>query len=382
MNSRERVLAAIRCQEVDYIPFIIEWNQQQKLHESMTWKNERERLAYHHQRGLDSYTYAYGSVTPTSDVKIDMNIVTEGDTQYMYQSWKTPAGEITEKLKVTDDWDELQWKPAYMHFNSDFRTPRYVEFPFKTMKDLDTLEYLFPIENPADTEEITRTYYEKRKIADEFNFPVFVYFDAGMDWLMWLFPVEEFVTRVIAEPEFVTRLLNHINKAKHARLELLLKLGVDGIVRRGWYESTDVWSPAIFRQYAKPVLEKEIEMVHSYGKVYTYLMVTGINPLLPDLDSLKFDCIFGPEPALGGQDLQQIHDALPGKAFWGGISGPEHFGADTPVAAEKAVERVISIYGKKGLILGMGATYRHYWPYENYLAAEKAWRRLRYGVEK
>jgi len=377
MTSRERILAAFRGKEVDYIPFIIEWNQQQKLHERLSWKNERERLALHQEKGWDSFINIYASVTPTADVTVEKRIETDGENRILCQIWKTPAGDITEKLKLTVDWDESELRDHHLKFNSDFRTPRYMEFPFKTLKDLDALEYLFPLENPIDTEELIRTYSEKRKLADEFDYPLFVYFDAGMDWLMWLYPTDEFVIRTVEEPEFIAKLLDHINKAKHKRLELLLKLGVDGVTRRGWYESTDIWSPGIFRKFAKPVLEKEIEMTHAAGKTYTYLMVTGINPLLTDLADLKFDCLFGPEPALGGQDLKQIHDALPGKSFWGGISGPEHFGADSPDKAEKAVEKIISIYGKTGLVLGMGATYRYYWPWENFEAAERTWRRLR-----
>jgi len=377
MTSRERMLAAIKSQEVDHIPFTIEWNQSEKKHTRLPWNTEREKLAWHQMRGMDNYLNAYASVTPLPEVKVEKIIIKDENKEILCQTWKTPAGDLTEKVKITVDWDAHELKESYLKLNSDFRTPRYIEFPIKDMKDLEALEYIFPLKNPKDTEEITKSYNERRKLADEFNCPLFVYFDAGMDWLMWLFPTEEFITRVVEQPEFVARLLDHLNQAKLNRLELLLQLGVDGVIRRGWYESTDIWSPRIYRKFAKPVLEKEIDLVHAAGKAYIYLMVTGIQPLLPDLADLPFDCIYGPEPALGGQDLRQIHDALPCKAFWGGISGPEHFGAKTPDKAEQAVENIISIYGKRGLVLGMGASFRHYWPFENFEAAERAWRRLR-----
>lgn len=377
MTSKERILSALRGKEVDYIPFAFEWNQNQKVHERLPWKNERERLAFHQEKGWDAYLNIGAWVSPTADVVVEKRIETDGDKKILCQRWKTPAGELTEKINLTDDWDKSELSGPYLSLSSDFRAPRYIEFPFKDLKDLDNLDYIFPIENPIDTENITQLYNKKRAVADEFNYPLFVYFDAGMDWLMWLYPTEEFIVRMVEQPEYIAKLLGHINKAKHRRLELLLKLGVDGVIRRGWYESTDFWSPEIFRKFAKPTLEKEIETVHAAGRVYLYLMDTGIMPLLPDLASLKFDCLLGAEPAMGGQDLKKIHDALPGKTLWGGLSGPEHFGADTPDKVVKAVEDVISIYGKTGLILGMGASYRHYWPYENFEAAERAWRRLR-----
>jgi len=375
MTSKERMLAALRGEKVDHVPFCLSWNMKQP-HEKLTWKNERQKLEAHRDKGWDSLLSIYPLVTPCAEVKIEMRFEGSGDNRVLCQSWKTPAGEITEKLKATADWDELDNNPAYMQFMSDFRTSRYLEFPFKTMVDLDALEYLFPLENPYDTEKITQEYYEKRKLADELGFPLFTYLDAGMDWLLWLYPPEEAITRVIEEPEHIKKLLSHINSAKLQRLKLLLDLGIDCVKRRGWYESTDLWSPEVFRSFARPAVEKEIEITHKAGKPYAYIMVTGIMPLLSELASMKFDCLVGPEPVLGGQDLNKIRDSLPGKTIWSGLSGPEHFAEGSPANAEKAVEDAISIYGKKGFILGMEVGFRNYFKWENFEAAEKAWRRL------
>lgn len=376
MTSRERILSAVRSMETDYIPMVMEWNEG-RMHEKLKWMNERQKLEVHRINGWDTYLSISPSVTPAENVIIDKIIEPEGDNRFIRQTWNTPSGEITEKLKVTDDWDELRDGRPYLQFMSDFRTSRYMEFPFKDMKDLDALEYLFPVDNPADTKAIIEEYKSKRQLADEFSVPLFTYFDAGMDWLVWLFPPEAAILRIVEDPEFMHKLLSHINKAKHKRLELLLKLGIDGVMRRGWYESTDLWSPAIFREFAKPALEKEIEMTHDAGIPYIYIMDTGITPLLPDLASLRFDCLLGVDPDIGRQDMRLLRQSLPGKAIWGGFSGPGHFGADTPEKAAKAVENAIEICGKRGLILGMAVSFRYYWPWENFEAAESAWKRLR-----
>ena len=395
------MLAALSGQDVDYVPMHIIWNVN-PLHEKLSWNNDREKLQLCRDRGWDTYLTVFPTMTPAADVQINKSIEKTSAGQILKQTWKTPAGDIHEQLSATDDWEELHgrclsqsavinWEkrkdtdvlygpdgiPRYLQFVSDYRTPRYVEFPFKDLKDLESLDYLFPLDNPADTAKIVQEYQEKRKLADEFNVPLFTYLDAGMDWLIWLYPADEAVLRVVDDPEYVRKLLGHINQAKCNRLKLLLDLGIDGIQRRGWYESVDFWSPQIFREFAKPELETEIEMAHRAGKPFCYIMVTGIMPLLPELASLPFDCLLGPDPVVGGQDFRQIREALPGKTIWGGFSGTGHFINGTPEDAARAVADAIAICGKERFILGMEVSFRSYFKWENFVAAEQAWKMLR-----
>lgn len=376
MTSKERILAAIRNTETDYVPMVIEWNEEH-LHKKLSWTNERQRLKVHREKGWDAYLRVYPLVSPAENVRIDKMIVYEEGNRILRQAWHTPAGDITEKLRVTDDWDELWNGRPYLQFLSDFRTARYIEYPFKDAADLDTLEYLFPVDNPSDVKAITEDHKYRRDLADEYDVPLIAYLDSGMDWLIWFFPPEVAVLRIMDDPEFMRAILTRINRAKQERLELLLRLGIDGVMRRGWYESADFWSPSIFREYAVPALEIEIEMTHRAGIPFIYIMDTGIAPLLPDLASLDFDCLYGADPELGRLNMGQLRQALPGKAIWGGLSAPGHFGAKDPEIAGKAVEDAINILGRTGLVLGMAASYRHYWPWENFEAAERAWIRRR-----
>jgi hypothetical protein len=160
-------------------------------------------------------------------------------------------------------------------------------------------------------------------------------------------------------------------------LKLLLELGIDGVKRRGWYESADFWSPKIFQEFARPAIEEEIEITHKAGRPFMYIMVTGVMPMLPELASMKFDCLVGPDPAVGGQDFKKIRDSLPGKTLWGGFSATEHFINRGPQEAEMAVEDAFAICGRRRFILGMECSFRYYFKWENFEAAEKAWKRVR-----
>ena len=207
--------------------------------------------------------------------------------------------------------------------------------------------------------------------------PLLAYHSAGMDWLIWLYPPVEIILRARADPAMVHAIMDQINRAYNKRLEALLELGLDGVSRRGWYESTDFWSPRDFREFARGPLAEEIRTVHAAGCAFIYLMDSGVVPLLPELAALDFDCLFGVDPATKAVDLRQVRKALPGKSLWGGISGPLHLGHGTPAETERAVEQAFESCGRTGFVLGPLAGIRHNWPWENIEAYERAWRRLR-----
>lgn len=384
MNSKKRMLSAIKCEEVDYVPMIIDFHNpfarddmQAQPHGQTLWRNERERLEAFKKWGWDTYLTVFPAVTPLQGVETSLEYEKDSEEEYIKQIWRTSAGNIQEKIRITEDWQEAYIRTENIPFGSDFRTARYIEFPFKEKADLAALEYLFPVENLKDTEAISQEYKEKKALADEFQVPLFIYLDSGMDWLTWLYPAEEAIMKLVDEPDTIDTLLSQINKAKRKRLEILLEMGVDGVYRRGWYESTDFWNPDIFRKYAMPELKLQVEMVHKAGGVYTYLMMTGIMPLLDDLSKIDFDCLVGVEPVLGNQDLAEIQKRLPGKSIWGGISGPEHLHMGTPEVIETAVEKSFRCLGKKGFILSPAVIFRRTWPWENLMALEKVWKKFR-----
>lgn len=384
MSSKERIISAIKCEEVDYTPMIIDFHNPYARddmeawpHKQTLWKNEEERLEAFRKWGWDTYLTVFPLVTPLPEVETKLVYEKNSVDKYILQTWQTPAGNIHEKIRITEDWPEAFGRIDNIPFGSDFRTARYIEYPFKEKADLPALEYLFPVENTGDEEAIYREYKEKKALSEEYRTPLFVYLDSGMDWLTWLYPQEEAIIKLLDEPDLIDSLLSQINKAKRKRLEILLKMGVDGVYRRGWYESTDFWSPDIFRRFAAPELKLQVEMAHNAGSVYTYLMMTGIMPLLDDLAEIDFDCLVGVEPALGNQNLSEIRYRLPGKSIWGGISGPEHLQRGTPEVIEAAVEKSFECLGKKGFILSPAVIFRRTWPWENLMALERTWKKYR-----
>jgi len=374
MTTKERLLAAIRCEKVDHVPISMHfWHDPAPARAS--WGSERERLAMFREWEWDTAVGVRTSVTPSKEVQIEVRY--EDDGNVLHQIWRTPAGTLEERLRVTDDWPEAKGRSGYLPILDDFRAPRYLERLIKSADDLPALEYLFPLDNPADSDAMVRDHQHARALAEEFEAPVSIDHWGGMDWLTWLYGAAEAVMLVMDDRSLAERVLAIINATYQSRLESLLELGVDMVERRGWYETAAYWSPAIVQDLAKPFLQREIDATHRAGAAHVYLMDTGIVPLLPMLASLPFDCLLGIEPVHGSQDPAKIRRGLPGKSFWCGISGPEHLGRGTPESVARAVERAFADYGKIGFILGMAVGIRHNWPPENLEACERAWRRLR-----
>ncbi|MGD0113132.1 MAG: uroporphyrinogen decarboxylase family protein [Armatimonadota bacterium] len=374
MTTKERLLAAIRCQEVDYVPMSMHfWHGPR--HARADWHTERERLARYREWGWDTTVGLASHVGPSRDVRVEIRY--EDGGSIIHQTWHTPAGALDERLKVTEDWEAAKNVASYLPIYDDFRSPRYIEVMIKSADDLPKLEYLFPQENAADTDGMVLQHTRARALAEEFAVPLSLHHPAGMDWLTWLYSANGAVMEALDNRPVIERTLAIINDAYARRLDLALDLGVDIVERRGWYESADFWNPSLFQSLAMPILQREIEAAHRAGAVHVYLMDTGVVPLLPLLASLPFDCLHGLEPVYANLDQKQVRRRLPGKSVWGGISGPEDLGRGTPASIRRAVERAFSDYGKIGFILGMAVGIRHNWPAENLSACEQAWKQLR-----
>ena len=55
--------------------------------------------------------------------------------------------------------------------------------------------------------------------------------------------------------------------------------GVDLAIQRGWYSSTEFWSPRLFRRFLLPHLQAMAALVHGAGARFAYTMTTGVLPL-------------------------------------------------------------------------------------------------------
>ena len=71
---------------------------------------------------------------------------------------------------------------------------------------------------------------------------------------------------------------------------------MDLVVQRGWYSSTDFWSPALFDRFVFPHVKELASLSHRHGRKFGYVMTTGVEALGPRLANAGVDVLYFMNP--------------------------------------------------------------------------------------
>lgn len=139
-------------------------------------------------------------------------------------------------------------------------------------------------------------------------------------------------------------------------LEILIDAGVDLVVRRGWYEITDFWSPDLYGRLLAEPLRMQVETAHQTGVKFTYVMNSGAMPLLSTSKEIGFDVLPNIDPVASGTDAgeikREIGDAI---CLCGGVNNTHVLEEGTEADVREAVEGAIETLGPEtGFILAPG----------------------------
>ncbi len=113
----------------------------------------------------------------------------------------------------------------------------------------------------------------------------------------------------IDAPEAFARLIDIIAQTDYARTELAAATdGVDMVCQRGWYSSTDFWSPRLFDAHVYPHLAELTALAHRHGKKFAYVMTTGVERLGPRLADAGVDVLYFVDPTLDRISLEKARE--------------------------------------------------------------------------
>jgi uroporphyrinogen decarboxylase len=144
------------------------------------------------------------------------------------------------------------------------------------------------------------------------------------------------------DPAFITDLLAIIAGWNRVRMRVILEAGIDLFIKRAWYENCDFWSPRGYRRFIFPILKEDVELAHSYGVKFGYIITSNCMPLLEQIAEAGVDVVMGVDPHRW--DLQAAKARLSGKVcLWGGVNGhltveqgkPEYVRAEVRRAIQK-----------------------------------------------
>ena len=373
MTSKERFLAAMRCEEVDYLPCSIYFNSNLEVdgYDLMDWR-EAARLQL--DLGADPVVSFSLDAGLHADVKKRTwtEEVAGEKTPILFNEYRTPAGTLRMGVRRPEDFGgkDISW--------GDHSTSNMFEPLIKSPDDVDAFEYLWHPPVQADLDAARESIDEVCRFAQENKLAVQGFAGQGLATLMFVMGAQNAVMFAIDHPEAFQRLAEIDSRTNIERIKLSAKAGADFVKRFGGYEMCNFYNPSIFREIVMPLLKAEVAAAHDAGVLIYYRMVTGMEPLLDDIASVGFDCIEGGEPHLSQCSLENWHDAFAGKACsWTGISTPQLLGGNDTEAVRQEVRHCAEVFGKKGYIFGVTNSIRNHFPWGNTLAMIDEWKKIR-----
>lgn len=366
ISSRERILSVLNFQEPDYIPccFMIFAALRNRCQDQYEFIERQLKLGLDARVNLTEFIPRFHP-----DVSIKEWKEHPAGEKYpcIHREYQTPDGNLSAVVKQVEDWPYGEHLPLF----DDYVTPRSEKFLITEKSDLKRLKYLLL---PPSDEEIN-SFREDSKVIKKFasDRGLLVcsgwnswtkrkdeeiygsdYGIMGVDALMWLCGAVTPLYWAYDEPDFLEELIEMIALWNTKRMEIFLDEDVDLLIKRAWYESTDFWSPALYKRFIAPVLKKDVELTHQAGAKFGYIITSGMMPLIDDFIDIGIDVIIGVDPVQGrGTDLEMLKKKANGKiCLWGGINGFLTVERGTGDEVRYAVENVLRILSKNsGFIL-------------------------------
>ncbi len=410
MNSRERLLTAIRRGRPDHVPLwcpcfgfappphlrwqangrtVDHWYSMRLEHdhtlpEPWTTEHDFERAKRWLGLGVDDFLEVAPPWSLHPDVRVrDWQEPPTATERYplICRAYDTPAGTLEHRVRQTGEVQEPGWvvQPDHVALFEDYNVGRATKHAVAGPEDLDKLRYL--LQDP--TAEQLAGYRERmarvRQFACQAGIAVQGWSAFGMDGVIFLRGVEDAVVAAMTEPEFSQELVDIMSDFDRRRTEVMLDVGgVDVVVQYGWYASTNFWSPSLLRRYLLPPLQRLVSLTHEAGALFAYVMTTGALPLADLLLESGIDVLYFVDPVQDSCDLAQARERFGGRmALAGGVNAGITLNRGTPEEVRQATQSALGTLGSGGgfILAPVDALFPDT-PWSNVQAMIEAWREV------
>jgi len=345
MNCKERILAAWNGQPADYVP-LSTWCFGFPAAPQLRWRRGGREVTYWYSGRLEHIhtlpqpwtveddfrrvlAWRLLGVDDVLDVSVPWSTDPEvthqdtrlpagapgGDLQYpvMVREYRTPEGRLSHAVRATGEYQGAGWvvQPGYVPLFEDYNIPRGVKHALGAPAEVPVIKYLY---RAPDAE--ARAWFASRmesvhRFAEDEQVPVQAWSAFGMDGVVWLTGVQGAILMAMDEPAAFGQLVDLVAETDLARTELAAAHpGVDMVVERGWYSSTDFWSPRLFDAFVFPHLKELAAVAHRHGKRFGYTMTTGIKTLGRRLADAGVDVLYFVDPVQDRLPLEIARDLL------------------------------------------------------------------------
>ena len=332
LTSRERMLRALKHQEVDYVPCafmsfsamrgrcqdpydVVERELAMGLDSMLfipsAWRNEHRN--HPDLRGLPV------RLPPCVEIKLWLEETTDKRFPVLHKEYHTPEGVLQTVVRKTNDWPHGNFVPLV----DDYQIPRAIKPLVTNRHDLSVLRTILMPPSESDIAAFHAEVERTRAFTAEHQVLLAGGWGVGGDMVGWLCGLQNMSLMTYDQPQLLKDLLAAIASWNEARMRVVLEAEVDLYIRRGWYEGADFWSPRLHRRFLLPTIQREANIAHEYGVLFGYIMTTGALPMLNNILESGVDVLLGVDPLqIGDSPLETMRDALGGKVcLWGGVNG-------------------------------------------------------------
>ena len=244
MSSRERVLQALAFQPTDYIPCC--FSAFSALRQRCA--SQREFVERQLAMGLD-VVVDFGELPVTHHPSVRnrqwREDVPGSPYPVLHTQYTTPAGILGRTVHTTADWEHGNEVP----FLSDFNIARSAKQLVSAGDSLEALAFLLAMPTAAEKKAYAERAAASHRLAADKGLVTMAGVSQHGDFACWLSGIQDLAFMGYDHPDFLSHYLALIERWNRERLAVVLSQKPDIVVRRGWYENADFWSPDTYRRF-------------------------------------------------------------------------------------------------------------------------------------
>ena len=285
---------------------------------------------------------------PKSDRLRKSGESSDGARKVLVRTYQTPAGPLVHRVRKTGEAEQPGWvvQPNCVPLFEDYNIPRAVKHAVAGPPDVPAIRHLYAAPDAAARRWFVERMAQVKRFADLHGVAVQAWSAFGMDGLVWLAGAEGTVMLALDHPQAFGELMEIVTETDLARTELAASTpGVDMIVARGWYSSTDFWSPALFDRYVYPYVERLARLAHGQGKKLAYVMTTGVEILGPRLADAGADVLYFVDPVQDRLSLARVREILGRRMTVAGGTNALSLASGDPQRIRQEVRQALDILG-------------------------------------
>jgi len=296
----------------------------------------------------------------------------------LVREYRTPSGNLRHAVRKTGEDPGPGWviQPDHVPLFEDFNIPRGVEHAVRGPEQIPLVRHLYRPPDPAAREAFSQRLSRVGAFAAEHGAAVQAWSAFGLDAVVWMAGVEGAIFLAMDHPDAFERLLEAVTETDYARTVLAAAAPeVDLVVERGWYSSTDLWSPALLDRHLFPRIAALSQAAHRYGKKFAYVMTTGVEALGSRLIDSGVDVLYFVDPVQDALSVERARELFAGRmTLVGGINSTT-FAASSPDTIRRDVRRAMAALADTGrFILHPVDALHPDTPWEGMKAVIEAWK--------